>query len=57
MVSTEMLKYYTTAAWIRGYISSMDEKNEVNRAVIYRLQMAADLLQEAWDIYAKEEGL
>ena len=57
MVNAEMLKYYTTASWIRGYISSMDEKNEVNRSVIHRLQMAADLLQEAWDIYAKEEGL
>jgi hypothetical protein len=57
MVMPEMLKYYTTASWIRGYISSMDQENEVNRAVIYRLQMAADLLQEAWDVYAKQEGL
>jgi hypothetical protein len=52
-----MMRYYTTAAWLRGYVSSLDPKNEVNRAVIAHLTAAEQLLQDIWDKYAKQEGL
>ena len=50
------IKYYTTAAWLRGYASSFDE-SENSKAIVYRLNMAAELLDAVWDEYAKQEGL
>ena len=52
-----MMRYYTTAAWLRGYVSSLDPENEANRAVIAHLKSAERLLQDVWDAYAEEEGL
>lgn len=50
------LKYYTTAAWLRGYASSFDD-DENSKAIVYRLHLAAELLDAVWDEYAKQEGL
>lgn len=52
-----MLNYYTTAAWLRGFVSSFDKENKYNDAIINRLTLAAELLDEVWDQYAKKEGL
>lgn len=50
------IKYYTTAAWLRGYARSFDE-SENSKAIVYRLTLAAELLDAVWDEYAKQEGL
>lgn len=50
------LKYYTTAAWLRGYASSFAD-DETSKAVVYRLKQAAELLDAVWDEYAQKEGL
>lgn len=50
------IKYYTTAAWLRGYARSFDG-SENSKAIVYRLMMAAELLDAVWDEYAKQEGL
>ena len=52
----DKLKFYTTAAWLRGYASSFDD-SENSKSIVYRLLMAAELLDEVWDEYAKEQGL
>ena len=51
------LKYYTTAAWLRGYASSFDEENENAKSIVHHLMMASKLLDAVWDEYAKKEGL
>jgi len=50
------IKYYTTAAWLRGYASSFDE-SENSKAIVYKLKLAAELLDAVWGEYAKKEGL
>ncbi len=50
------IKYYTTAAWLRGYASSFDE-SEISKAIVYKLKLASELLDAVWDEYAKQEGL
>ena len=50
------LKYYTTAAWLRGYASSFDD-SENSKSIVYKLMLASELLDEVWDEYAKKEGL
>lgn len=50
------LKYYTTAAWLRGYASSFDPDNKAAESIVYKLGLAAELLQEVWDEYANKEG-
>ena len=50
------LKYYTTAAWLRGYASSFAD-DENSKAIVYKLMLASELLDEVWDEYAKKEGL
>ena len=57
MTDPRMLNYYTTAAWLRGYVNSFDRDNKYNDAIINRLTLAAELLSEVWDSYAKKEGL
>lgn len=57
MTDPRMLNYYTTAAWLRGFVSSFDKENKYNDAIINRLTLAAELLDEVWDQYAKKEGL
>ncbi len=49
------LKYYTTAAWLRGYASGLDEREY--RALIAKLHDASLLLDAVWDEYAEKEGL
>ena len=51
------LKYYTTAAWLRGYASSFDENNENAKSIVHHLMLASRLLDAVWDEYAKREGL
>jgi hypothetical protein len=55
-VDPNKLKYYTTAAWLRGYASSFDD-SENSKAIVYRLKLASELLDAVWDEYAKQEGL
>ena len=50
------LKYYTTAAWLRGYASSFAD-DENSKAIVYKLTLASELLDQVWDEYAKKEGL
>ena len=57
MTDPRMLNYYTAAAWLRGFINSFDKENKYNDAIINRLTLAAELLDEVWDQYAKKEGL
>ena len=52
----DKLKYYTTAAWLRGYASSFDD-NENSKSIVYKLKLASELLSAVWDEYAKQEGL
>lgn len=52
----EKLKYYTTAAWLRGYASSFDEENENAKSIVHHLMMASQLLDAVWDEYAREAG-
>ena len=56
MVNQDKLKCYTTAAWLRGYASSFDD-SENSKAIVYKLNLAAALLSDVWDEYAKKEGL
>ena len=51
------VKYYTTAAWLRGYASSFDEENDNAKSIVHHLMMASQLLDDVWDEYAKQEGL
>ena len=52
----EKLKYYTTAAWLRGYASSFDEENENAKSIVHHLMMASELLDAVCDEYAREAG-
>lgn len=52
----DKLKCYTTAAWLRGFANSFDDK-ENSKSIVYRLLMAAELLDEVWNEYARREGL
>ena len=55
-MNPDKLKFYTTAAWLRGYASSFDD-SENSKAIVYKLKLAEELLSAVWDEYAKEQGL
>ena len=50
------IKYYTTAAWLRGYARSFDD-SENSKAIVFKIMLASELLDAVWDEYAKKEGL
>ena len=56
-MDSEKLKYYTTAAWLRGFSRLFDEDDENSKAILYKLTLASKLLDAVWDEYAKEQGL
>ena len=47
------LEYYTAAAWMRGYVSSITNDKT---GLQHKLERIAELLQNTWDDYAKESG-
>ena len=42
--------------WLRGYANSFDDSENAN-AIVHKLRLAAALLDDVWDEYAKKEGL
>ena len=54
MVDASKLQYFTTAAWLRGYASGLDEYE--HKSLIHKLNQAADLLDHVWSRYVEEEG-
>ena len=52
MIDAGKLQYFTMAAWMRGYASSMDEHR--NSALIYKMNKAADMLDAVWGKYQEE---
>jgi hypothetical protein len=54
MVDPNKLQYFTTAAWLRGYASGLDEYQ--HKTLIFKLNQAADLLDHVWSRYVEEEG-
>ena len=52
MVDANKLQYFTTASWLRGYASGLDEYQ--HKTLIYKLNQAADLLDHVWGRYVEE---
>lgn len=52
MIDAAKLQYYTTAAWLRGYASGLDEYQ--HKALIHKLTQAAELLDHVWGNYVNE---
>jgi hypothetical protein len=42
----------TTAEWLRGYTATLDQ--DQHRALIHKMNQAAELLTEVWEEYLKE---
>lgn len=53
MLDANKLQYFTTAAWLRGYAEGLDEYND--KALIHKLNQAADLLDYVWGRYVEEQ--
>jgi hypothetical protein len=53
MIDANKLQYFTMAAWMRGYATSLDEYQ--HRSLIFKLNKAADMLDAVWGQYQKEE--
>ena len=53
MIDANKLQYFTMAAWLRGYASGLDEYND--KALIHKLNKAADMLDYVWGKYVEEE--
>ena len=54
MLDANKLQYFTTASWLRGYASGLDEYED--KVLIQKLNQAADLLDHVWGRYVEEEG-
>jgi hypothetical protein len=54
MIDPTKLQCLNTASWLRGYASTLSEST--HSALIHRMNQAANLLQDVWDDYAKENG-
>ena len=48
------LQCFTTASWLRGYASSLDEYK--HQELIHKLNQAANLLAQMWEEYADANG-
>jgi hypothetical protein len=53
MIDASKLQYFTMAAWMRGYASGLDEYQ--HRALIFKLNKAADMLDAVFAKYQEEE--
>jgi hypothetical protein len=53
MIDPNKLQYFTMAAWMRGYAAGLDEYQ--HKALIYKLNKAADMLDFVWGNYAGED--
>lgn len=51
-MDADKLQYFTMAAWMRGYASGLDEYQ--HKALIFKLNKAADMLDAVWDKYTGE---
>ena len=49
MTDAKKVQFLTTSAWLRGYAETLDEDR--HRALIHKMNQAADLLCEVWDEY------
>lgn len=54
MMNAKKLQCFTMASWLRGYASSLDEYK--HDALLFKLNIAADLLEDTWDEYAQANG-
>lgn len=52
MIDPSKLQYFTTASWLRGYASGLDEDR--HRALIHKMYQAADLLDTVWLEHVKQ---
>jgi len=52
MIDAGKLQYFTMAAWMRGYATSLDEYQ--HRALIVKLNKAADMLDAVFAKYQEE---
>jgi len=52
MIDAGKMQYFTTAAWLRGYASGLDEYE--HKTLIHKLNQAADLLDHVWGRYVEE---
>lgn len=55
MIDSNKLQYFTMAAWLRGYASGLNEYE--HKALVFKLNKAADMLDYVWGKYVEEEGL
>jgi len=53
MLDGNKLQYFTTAAWLRGYASGLEEYE--HKSLIHKLNQAADLLDYVWGRYVDEQ--
>ena len=53
MIDPNKLQYFTTASWLRGYAQGLDEYSD--KALIHKLNQAADLLDHVWGRYVEEQ--
>jgi hypothetical protein len=53
MIDSHKLQYFTTAAWLRGYASGLDEYE--HKSLIHKLNQAAELLDHVWGRYSEEK--
>lgn len=54
MLDANKLQYFTTASWLRGYASGLDDYE--HQTLIHKLNQAADLLDHVWGRYVEDEG-
>ncbi len=52
MIDASKLQYFTMAAWMRGYASSLDPHN--HDALIFKMNKAADMMDAVWSKYLEE---
>jgi hypothetical protein len=51
-MNARKLQCMTTAEWLRGYISTLDQDR--HSSLIHKMNQAAELLTEVWEEYLKE---
>ena len=51
MIDAKKLQCMTTSEWLRGYAETLELDENRYRALIHKMNLAADLLREVWDEY------
>jgi hypothetical protein len=51
-MNARKLQCMTTAEWLRGYTATLNQDQD--RALIHKMNQAAELLTEVWEEYLKE---